>query len=108
VNKLLEKWEQLHGLYKIIAAVVIGTLIAASYHDRFVTHAQAAEQQRKARDEITLMRVDNKKAELRTLIEDKADAQEEGKVAKVSRLEGNIQTLRDDIKSLCDQVAGCK
>lgn len=94
-------------IYKSIGVVVAATVFVLTYHDRFITEAEAAELQKVQQAQLILLRVDNKEAEKRTLVREKAKAVEENKLAQAEKLEQDIQTLRDQIKGLCDQIEEC-
>ena len=100
-------WQKIPDIYKAVVAVVLVTVFVLTYHDQFVTDAEAAEQQKQAQEQIKLLRVDGYETEKRTLVREKAKAVEFNKVAEAEKLEQDIQTLRDKIKGLCDQVEDC-
>jgi hypothetical protein len=101
------KWDDIPSMYKVVATVVTITVFVLTYHDQFVTDAEAMEQVNKSQAQLVLLRVDNKEAEKRALIREKARAIKANDIAEVERLEQDIQTLRDQIKGLCDQVEDC-
>jgi hypothetical protein len=101
------KWDDIPALYKTIATVVVATVFVLTYHDQFVTLAEAMEQQTKASHQLIKLRVDNKETEKRTLIREKKKATRDGDMTEVAVLNEDIQTLRDQIKSLCDQIDDC-
>ena len=101
------KWQDIPDLYKYTVAVVTVSVLVLTYHDQFVTKAEAAETASKTEAQIKLMRVDNKEAEKRTLIREKGKAVKEGRAADAEMLEQDIQTLRDQIKSLCENIKEC-
>ena len=100
-------WDEIPTMYKFGAVVATATLAMFTYHTRFVTHAEAEQQQSKQQAQLILLRVDNKEAEKRVLIREKAKAMERAKIAEAEKIEQDLQTLRDQIKSLCDQVNEC-
>ena len=101
------KWNDIPNIYKGMATVVVATVFVLTYHDRFITEAEAMEQQNKAQAQLILLRVDNKEAEKRTLIRDMKKAIQENRTADADALKEDIQTLRDQIKGLCDQIEEC-
>jgi len=101
------KFEDIPKIYKAAVVLVIVTVFVIGYHDQFLTVVEAAEQQKQSKDEIRLLRVDGYETEKRQLVREKAEAVEQKKPAKAEILEQDIQTLRDKIKSLCDQLEDC-
>ena len=105
------KWEDIPKIYKGVVVIVAVTAFFITFHDQFVTESEAAEkskQERKANNEqIIMLRVDNKEAEKRTLVRDKAKAIDAGKKAEADTLQQDIETLRSQIKGLCDQIDSC-
>lgn len=94
-------------MYKAAGVVVAMTVFVLTYHDQFVTDAEAAEQESRAQNQIKLLRVDGYETEKRVLIREKSKAVELNKVAEAETLEQDIQTLRDKIKGLCDKLDDC-
>ena len=101
------KFEDIPKIYKAAVVLVVATVFIIGYHDQFLTVVEAAEQQKQSKDEIRLLRVDGYETEKRQLVREKAEAVEQKKPAKAEILEQDIQTLRDKIKSLCDQLEDC-
>lgn len=101
------KWDEIPKIYQAGAALVAIVVFVMTYHDRFVTEAEAMERDKQAQAQLVLLRVDNKEAEKRALIREKAKAVKAGDQAEAERIEQDIQTLRDQIKGLCDQVDDC-
>ena len=58
-------------MYKGGAALVLLTVFVLTYHDQFVTDAEAMEQQTRAQEQLIMLRVDNKETEKRSLIREK-------------------------------------
>ena len=100
-------WKNIPKIYKGGVAIVAFTVFILGYHDQFVTQAEAAERQQQARDEIRYLRVDNLEIKKDALIREKVKAVEFNKIADAEKLEQDIQTLRDKIKGLCDQLDEC-
>ena len=94
-------------MYKAGVVLVAVTVFVLGYHNQFITEAEAMERATKAQSQLILLRVDNKEAEKRTLIREKTKAIEQNKMAQAEKLEQDIQTLRDQIKGLCDQISEC-
>ena len=101
------KLTDISNSYKAAATIVVATVFMVTFHAQFVTETEAAEQQSKAQDEIRLLRVDGFETEKRALIREKSKAVEANKIADAETLEQQIQTIRDKIKSLCDQLDDC-
>ena len=94
-------------MYKAGVVLVAVTVFVLGYHNQFITEVEAMESATKAQSQLILLRVDNKEAEKRTLIREKTKAIEQNKMAQAEKLEQDIQTLRDQIKGLCDQISEC-
>lgn len=94
-------------MYKAGAALVALTVFVLTYHNQFVTTAEAMEMKQQQQEQLILLRVDNKEAEKRALIRAKAKAVAAEKRAEAEQLEQDIQTLRDQIKGLCEEVKDC-
>ena len=101
------KFTDIPNIYKAVVAIIAATVFMVGYHDRFITIAEAAEQQQKARDEVRLLRVDGYETEKRALVREKSKAVKDNNTADAETLEQDIQTLRDKIKGLCDQLEDC-
>lgn len=104
MNDLLKK---VPDIYKFALVVIAATVFVLTYHDKFVTIAQAAESKRVVDEQMLLMRVDSKEKEKRVLIREKAKAVKIKDVADAEIIEQDIQTLRDQIKKLCSQTDKC-
>jgi replication fork clamp-binding protein CrfC len=101
------KWQDIPDMYKAGAALVALTVFVLTYHNQFVTTAEAMEMKQQQQEQLILLRVDNKEAEKRALIRAKAKAVAAEKRAEAEQLEQDIQTLRDQIKGLCEEVKDC-
>jgi hypothetical protein len=101
------KLDDIPKLYKGIAAVVAGTIFMLTYHNQFVTVAEAMEQQTKNDKQITYLIVLNMETKKEALIEQKVKAIEVNNPALTEKLEQQIQTLRDKIEGLCDNLDSC-
>ena len=100
-------WKVIPVAWQMVVAVVAATVFVLTYHDRFVTDAEAEEQQAQHQAQLILLRVDNKEAEKRTLIREKAKAVKADNAEEAERLEQDIKTLREEIERLCDQIKEC-
>ena len=100
-------WKDIPAYYKLIATAVAATVFVLGYHSQFITKAEAAETQQEVVNVLTAMRVDAKEEKKERKIEEKAEAVASGDTAKAEKLEQEIQTLRDQIKGLCDQIDDC-
>lgn len=94
-------------MWQAAAALVAATAFVLTYHNQFITEAEAEEQRVQTQSQLILLRVDNKESEKRTLIREKAKAVDSNDVAEAERLEQDIQTLREEIKRLCNQIKEC-
>ena len=101
------KWQDIPNMYKGAAAIVAVTAFGLNYHSKFITEAEAMEQQTKAQAQLIALRVDGKESEKRSLIRAKTKAVEANKTAEAEQIEQDIQTLRDQINSLCRQIEDC-
>ena len=101
------KLDEIPKIYQAGAAIVALTVFVLTYHNRFVTTAEAMELKQQQQEQLILLRVDNKEAEKRSLIREKSKAVAADKPAEAERLEQDIQTLRDQIKGLCEEVKDC-
>lgn len=100
-------FKDIPSTYKAVVVIIAATVFILTYHDQFITNAEAMEQQNKARDEVSYLRVDGYETEKRALIREKKKAVKAGNIADAEGLEQDIQTLRDKIKSLCNQLDNC-
>jgi phage host-nuclease inhibitor protein Gam len=100
-------WKEIPAMWQAAGALVAATVFVLTYHNQFVTQAEAEEKDERHQAQLILLRVDNKEAEKRTLIREKAEAVEQNDAAKAERLEQDIKTLREEIQRLCDQIEEC-
>ena len=100
-------WKEIPAMWQAAAALVAATVFVLTYHNQFITEAEAEEQNAQNQAQLILLRVDNKEAEKRTLIREKAKAVKSDDVEEAERLEQDIQTLREEIQRLCDQIKEC-
>jgi len=101
------RWDDIPKIYQAGLAVVAITAFVLTYHNRFVTVAEAMELKNQQQEQLILLRVDNKEAEKRTLIREKAKAVAAERDAEAEKLEQDIRTLRDQIKGLCEEIKDC-
>jgi len=100
-------WKDIPDLYKGGVVLVALTVFVLTYHDRFITEAEAMEQQQKNDQQIKVLIVLNFEDKLTQRIKEKVKAVEAGDMAEAERLEQDIQTIRDRIKSLCENLEEC-
>jgi hypothetical protein len=101
------KWKEIPDMYKFAVAVVLATVFVLTYHNQFMTVEAAEKAEEKHDAKITLLIVTLKESEKRTRIGELAKAKEAGDIAEAERIDQDIQTLRDEIISLCDQIDEC-
>lgn len=100
-------WKDIPDMYKYAAAIVAATVFVLTYHDQFVTEVEAAERDQQVVDQLVLIRVDMKQEKLDRKIGEKSKAVEVSDTAEAEKIEQEIRNLREQIKSLCDQVEDC-
>lgn len=112
------KWTNIPDVYKGAVALVFLTIGGYTYHEKFITNAEASEEFTKVRsqmvqqqvattNQIQYLLVLNMESNRDILIKEKAAAVAAGDTAEAEKLGQNIQSLRDRIKGLCDQLSDC-
>jgi len=107
MSKLSDTIDKIPGYYQAGVILVGLVVFVLTYHDQFITNVEAMEQQKLARDEVRLLRVDGYETEKRGLIKEKKEAIKNNDAAEAEAIEQDIQTLRDKIKNLCGKL-DCK
>ena len=112
------KWTDIPGMYKGAAVIIVAVLSVVAYLGNYVTHVQADEQNQKvekrldkqqayAQSRFQYILVLSFQKEKLAVIEKKAQAVADNNAAEAEKLEQEIQTIRDSIKGLCDQLDDC-
>jgi len=100
-------WKDIPDMYKAGVALVGLTVFMLSYHNQFITEAEAAEQQGQVVQQLIAIRVEGKEEKKERKIEEKAKAVAEQNVVEAEKLQQEIETLQHQINSLCNQIDDC-
>ena len=103
----MKTWQDIPNAYKAVGTIVVATVFMLTYHDQFITDAEAMEQQKKNDAQIQFLLVLGYEREKTILIKEKVLYLERDNKPEVARVNEEIQTLRDKIKGICDQIKDC-